>query len=134
MPVETQVDPKTGVVTKYDVSRSGKRTKIETFNVWISAPESEWQYVSIPAEDIHGYPHPPLEINDDKFDAGKTHFVPPILAAEMQRILKSFEVEQIALLQPRKRKRALEQLAKEGGQSVPGATPGVVPGLQDIKG
>jgi hypothetical protein len=103
---------------KYDISRTGKKTKIEPSNVWLSAPESEWVYVTIPNEDLHGYVYPTIRVNDDEFEHGKKYLVPPILAAEVERIKKAFDAECIALLQPRRRMQVYSEL-KNGGTQLP---------------
>jgi len=105
---------------KYDISKTGKKTKIEPSNVWLSAEEKDWVYVTLPEEDIHGYPYPTIRVNDDEFERGKKYLVPPILAGEVERIKKAFEVESIALLQPRRRMQAYKDL-KNGGTPLPTA-------------
>lgn len=91
-----------------------KNAKPERFNVWVSAPKKDWQYVEIPAEDLHSFQYPDIIINQDKFEAGKKHFVPPLLAGELTRVMKRFEVETLSLLQPKKRQEALRQVNGKG--------------------
>lgn len=106
--------PKTREVIKY-VQIDSRQERPERTDVWQSAPKSEWQYVTIPAEDIHGYSYPPIEINHDKFEGNGTYFVPPILAGEIKRIMNRYDLEQVALMQPKQRARALAQLAGNQG-------------------
>lgn len=101
--------------------------KPERMNVWASAPKNEWEYVTIPAEDLHGYSHPSIGINHDIFEAGQTYFVPPILAGEIRRIMDRHQIEQIALLQPKRRQKALRDLAgAQGATRVGTAAAGAV--------
>lgn len=106
--------------------------KPDRFNVWASAPKKDWQYVEIPAEDLHSFQYPDIIINQDIFKAGDRHFVPPMLAGEITRIMKRFEVECLALLQPKKRQAALKQVDGKGSRlSSVGATVLGLPGAAD---
>ncbi len=108
-------------VIKYiEVER--KESRPTRFNVWASVPKDQFEYVTIPKEDLHGYPYPPVSVNFDKFDeyhnsyiredeAGRTFLVPPILAGELRRIMDRFHIESVALLQPKRRLEALRNLA-----------------------
>jgi len=112
-----------------------KEAKPAQFNVWVSAPRSEWEYVTIPKEDLHGYIYPEIMINHDKFNeyhpsyvsqdaTGFKFLVPPMLAGEIKRIIDRAYIETVALLQPKKRMEALRNL-----QGHPGATRVAAAGL-----
>lgn len=47
----------------------------------------DWEWVAIPAKDFYGARHAGLSLNGQLFEGGKKHFVPPVVAEEMRRIL-----------------------------------------------
>ena len=124
-------DVKAQEIIRY-VEVQKKAEKPPRFDVWASAPKSEWEYVEIPSEDLHAYQYPSIMINQDKFEPGKKYFVPPILAGEIRRIMKRFEIECLALLQPKKRQQALAQVNGHGTRvESAGAIPVSTPGMAD---
>lgn len=53
--------------------------------------KSDFEYVSIPAKDARGYIFPDIRLNRLVFEAGKKHFVHPILAEQIRDRMKAFE-------------------------------------------
>lgn len=75
---------------------------------------SDWQYVTVPEKDeIFDRVHPTIRINKMKFPPG-THFVPPEVAGELQRILLTYRLSQIRILQPKKDLSALRKMQERG--------------------
>lgn len=128
-PKENTAAKQQEVIKYIEIAKKGNE-KPPRFDVWQSAPKSEWEYVEIPKEDLHSYVYPSIMINQDKFESGAKYFVPPLLAHELRRVMKRFETECLALLQPKKRQAALEQAGRNGtrvGQvgAIPLSTPGM---------
>jgi hypothetical protein len=77
-------------------------------------PAKTYRWVEIPERDMYDHPHPGVGINLDHYGPGR-HYVEEVVAGEIERILKRFEIQNIRLLQPRKDMTALNDLAKTRG-------------------
>jgi hypothetical protein len=55
------------------------------------ADKSDFEYVDIPKKDSRGYEYPDIRLNRLVFEAGKKHFVHPVLAAQIRDRMKAFE-------------------------------------------
>lgn len=124
-------EPAVPEVIRY-VEVAPRKKEVERFNVWASAPRADWEYVTVPKQDIHGYSFPPVSVNQDYFCADQQTYpsqafvkfdeegnpvfhLPPMLAREVNDIVKRQEQEQIALLQPKLRKSVLDRLYRNPG-------------------
>lgn len=64
--------------------------------------KSNWEYVSIPAENALGYPHDTISVNRHEFKAGQTYLIPPEVALDVKDRLKVYARATIRTLQPRR--------------------------------
>jgi len=73
--------------------------------------QNEW--VEVPATDIFDQPHNGVSVNFTKYGPGK-HFLPPELAGEVRRLLKSKEGADIRVLQPKRDQKAIDIMNRTG--------------------
>jgi hypothetical protein len=52
--------------------------------------KSEFEWVSIPAKDDRGFEHPDMRLNRLVFEAGKKHFMHPVVADTIKKRLEIF--------------------------------------------
>lgn len=55
----------------------------------LQTDKKNWEYVEIPAQDFLGARHPGVSLNGVRFEGGKKHFLPPILAEEVRLRLRN---------------------------------------------
>ena len=77
-----------------------------------AAVASDKVYVEVPDEDLFDLVHPDIIINGEHFGPGK-HYVSPILAGEIKRLVDQFRRGQVRLLQPKRDAKALGAVARE---------------------
>lgn len=71
-------------------------------------------YITVPEDNKLGNPHPGAAINQDRFEAGKTYYVHPDIAEELQERLEIYDEHTLRLLLSRVNKKALRQLGQAG--------------------
>lgn len=97
--------------------------------------DTEYVYVTIPAEDLYDNVHPGVRINRQKFEAGKTYSVPAPVAAEVEDRLEKFRREEIRLLRPKTDQRSVNQVnAGSLWKSQGGAVQSLEGGLESLGG
>ena len=75
-----------------------KPTKAEATAIADKISEG-WEYLTIPARDIHGQPFEGFGINNERYGPG-THLLPPNLAVHLKERLRVWEQINIRMLQP----------------------------------
>jgi hypothetical protein len=78
---------------------------------------SNWEYVSIPEIDIFDKPFQGCSLNGYKFERGKTYFVEPDVAKEINRILKMAEKADLRILQSHPDVKAVNDQQRSGQQA-----------------
>lgn len=91
--------------------------RLEAPETW-PTDQSLFQWVEIPKKDMYDGLYPDIWINQMKYEAGKKHFVPPIVAAELTRIMARLEKASRRLMLPTPDKKAM---AEADGNSSSGA-------------
>jgi hypothetical protein len=76
-----------------DVDKTGKP------NHPVTQDKSKWEWVTFPEVDVFDKPHQAASINDLKFERGNRYFVPPEVADELRRIIKTAEKADRRILQ-----------------------------------
>lgn len=67
-------------------------------------------YITVPADNKLGMPHPGAALNQDRFEAGKTYYVSPAIGEELEERLEIYDEHTLRLLLSRINKKALAQL------------------------
>jgi hypothetical protein len=75
--------------------------------------ESNWEWVTIPTEDLFGKPYDGIIINLQKYGPGK-HFVDPDLAAELKRIMEVRNESDLRVYRPQEDKKMKRMMALQG--------------------
>lgn len=78
-----------------------------------STSKDTWEYVTVPAKDLLGKPHPGGAINDFRFGPGK-HFVPAEVASTMNSILAKLQDECLRTIRPDAHMDSMAQMASRG--------------------
>ncbi len=86
------------------------KAKIDKNKAVVHYKKSDGVYVVIPEYDKLGNPHQGAAINEYRYEAGKTYYMEPVFAEELERILEIYDEQTLALLMGRINKRALAQL------------------------
>lgn len=86
------------------------KSKIDKNKAIVMYKGSDGVYVVVPVYDKLGHPHQGAAINTDRFYAGQTYYVDPLIGEELERILEVHDEQTLALLMGRVNRRALEQL------------------------
>lgn len=60
------------------------------YELMASEDKSNFEYVNIPAKDDRGFEHPDVRLNRLVFEAGKKHFVHPVVAEAIKERLDVF--------------------------------------------
>lgn len=68
----------------------------------MQSDKTNWEYVTLPEEDALGNPHPPIGLNSETFEAGKTYLLPPAIAAYVKDRLKVYARSAVRVLSPRR--------------------------------
>jgi len=69
---------------------SKKPEPTDVYKLMASEDKSDFEWVSIPAKDDRGFEHPDMRLNRLVFEAGKKHFVHPIIAETLKKRLEIF--------------------------------------------
>lgn len=71
-----------------EVKAAQKSTDV--YELMASEDKSNFEWVSIPAKDDRGFEHPDMKLNRLTFEAGKKHFVHPLIAETLKKRLDIF--------------------------------------------
>ena len=82
---------------------------------------SKWEYITIPESDIFDKPLQSVSLNGYKFERGKTYFVEPPVAKEVNRILAMGQKADLRILQSHPDVKAVSD-QQRGGQQAGGST------------
>jgi hypothetical protein len=91
------------------------KTDVPTDGAIVNAAidKSNWEYITVPDEDIFGDKHSGFSINFEHFGPG-THYVDPEKAKTLKVLLANRMRSDIRILQPNQDKKMLEVMERNG--------------------
>jgi hypothetical protein len=75
------------------MAKDTKEVKALTVDEAMRTDKSDWEYVEIPATTALGFRYDDFSIGHTKFESGKKHFVPPIIAAGLKERMRAYEYD-----------------------------------------
>lgn len=84
--------------------------------VKLEGDKSNWEYVSVPSEDVLAHQAPQFSNNKDIYYPGQTYLLPPDKAADLKDRIREWTRSRVRILQPGVDQRMYRDLGPRSGE------------------